>query len=81
MDNHDGDNWADFWNREQKRVAKSYRRTVIYGHDSQRGYQEDSYTFGLDSGCVKGGVLSGFIIQAVEGAWTHTTVQVRCEES
>jgi diadenosine tetraphosphatase ApaH/serine/threonine PP2A family protein phosphatase len=81
MDNYDGDKWADFWNREQKRVAKSHRRTVIYGHDSQRGYQEDSYTFGLDSGCVKGGVLSSFIIQAVEGAWTHTTVQVPCEES
>ncbi|KAG7404148.1 Bis(5'-nucleosyl)-tetraphosphatase, symmetrical [Fusarium oxysporum f. sp. rapae] len=81
IDNHDGDKWADFWNREQKRVAKSYRRTVIYGHDSQRGYQEDLYTFGLDSGCVKGGALSGFIIQAVEGAWTHTTVQVPCKES
>ncbi|WAO97020.1 Metallophos domain-containing protein [Fusarium falciforme] len=81
IDSHDGDKWTDIWNREQKRVAKSHRRTIVYGHDSQRGYQEDSYTFGLDSGCVKGGALSGFIIQAVEGAWTHTTVQVPCEES
>ncbi|KAM6536147.1 hypothetical protein FALCPG4_002164 [Fusarium falciforme] len=81
IDSHDGDKWTDIWNREQNRVAKSHRRTIVYGHDSQRGYQEGSYTFGLDSGCVKGGALSGFIIQAVEGAWTHTTVQVPCEES
>ncbi|KAH8661094.1 Metallo-dependent phosphatase-like protein [Ilyonectria robusta] len=79
IDSHDGDEWTDLWNREQKRVPKSHRRTIVYGHDSKCGYKEDSYTFGLDSGCVKGGALS--IIQAVEGGWTHTTVQVPCEES
>ncbi|KAH6974004.1 Metallo-dependent phosphatase-like protein [Ilyonectria destructans] len=81
IDSHDGDEWTDLWNREQKRVPRSHRRTIVYGHDSKCGYKEDSYTFGLDSGCMKGDALSGFIIQAVEGGWTHTTVQVPCEES
>lgn len=78
-DAHDGDQWASIWNREQRRIEHSLRRTVIYGHDAKRGYQQDLYTFGLDSNCVKGGVLTAFIIESDgEGGWKHTTTQVPC---
>jgi hypothetical protein len=45
------------------------------------GYQEDSYTFGLDSGCVKGNALTALVIQAKEdGGWKHSTHQVMCKK-
>ncbi|KAF7559493.1 hypothetical protein G7046_g4657 [Stylonectria norvegica] len=81
IDTHDGDRWTDLWNRGQRRVHGSQRLSVVYGHDAKRGYHEDAYTFGLDSGCQRGGALSAFIIEAVEGegmGWKHTTVQVPC---
>lgn len=75
-----GDPWSDVWNREQGRIQKEYRHTVIYGHHAKRGYTEGAYTFGLDSSCVKGGVLTGFVIEADgQGGWKHLTEQVPCK--
>lgn len=67
--------WADFWNKYQKlrSVPKSIfgakhsdpnfkHTTVVYGHDAKRGLQIDTYTKGLDSGCVKGGKLSAWVV-------------------
>ncbi|KPM40453.1 hypothetical protein AK830_g6111 [Neonectria ditissima] len=81
VDNRDGKPWAHIWNHFQKQSHGSYRRSIVYGHDAKRGYQEDSYTFGLDSGCVKGHALSALVIAATEdGGWNHTTIQVMCKE-
>ncbi|KAM5359763.1 hypothetical protein ACJZ2D_014244 [Fusarium nematophilum] len=79
INGHEGERWTDLWNSEQKKLRGSDRRSVIYGHDAKMGYQEDSYTFGLDSGCVKGNALTALVIQAKEdGGWKHSTIQVLC---
>ncbi|KAK7419508.1 hypothetical protein QQX98_003277 [Neonectria punicea] len=81
VDNRDGRPWAHIWNHFQKQSHGTQRRSIVYGHDAKRGYQEDSYTFGLDSGCVKGHALSALVIAATEnGGWNHTTIQVMCKE-
>lgn len=67
--------WADFWNKYQKlmSVPKTIffnrpsthdfkHTTVVYGHDAKRGLQIDTYTKGLDSGCVKGGKLTAWVV-------------------
>jgi hypothetical protein len=37
---------------------------VLYGHDAMRGLQDRRpYTLGLDTGCVYGGRLTGFLIE------------------
>ena len=39
-------------------------RLVLYGHDAIRGLQDHRpYTLGLDTGCVYGGRLTGFLIE------------------
>ncbi|KAF5023504.1 hypothetical protein F66182_4455 [Fusarium sp. NRRL 66182] len=81
IDGHEGERWTDLWNKEQKRLPGPDRRSVIYGHDAKMGYQEDSYTFGLDSGCVKGNALTVLVIQSKEdGGWKHSTHQVLCKK-
>lgn len=35
---------------------------VIFGHDAMRGIQRHPYALGLDSGCVYGGRLSGYLL-------------------
>ncbi|TFB01011.1 hypothetical protein CCMA1212_007189 [Trichoderma ghanense] len=84
VESRDGEKWTTAWNRFQKRLKKSHRYTVVYGHDSKRGLREDRYTFGLDSGCVKGGALTALVVEAKEGGgkageWTHTVMQVQCK--
>lgn len=67
--------WADFWNKYQKLmpIPKSIfgnkhnshpfkHTTVVYGHDANRGLQIDTYTKGLDSGCVYGRQLSAWVV-------------------
>ncbi|KAH7265324.1 Metallo-dependent phosphatase-like protein [Fusarium redolens] len=76
IDGHEGERWTDLWNSKQRKLRGPDRRSVIYGHDAKMGYQEDSYTFGLDSGCVKGNALTALVIQAKEeGGWKHSTHQ------
>ncbi len=37
---------------------------VIYGHDAMRGLQDHRpYTLGLDTGCIYGGALTGFLLE------------------
>lgn len=67
--------WADFWNKYQKLMpapkfilgskhnSHNFKHTtVVYGHDAKRGMQIDTYTKGLDSGCVKGGKLTAWVV-------------------
>lgn len=77
---HKGEKWTDAWNSFQLRLPRRQRRTVIYGHDAKSGYKESKYTFGLDSGCVKGEALSALIIEASgTGGFKHKTLQIRCQ--
>ncbi|KAH6604186.1 hypothetical protein Trco_007632 [Trichoderma cornu-damae] len=85
VEGRDGEKWATAWNRFQKRLKKPHRRTVVYGHDAKRGFREDKYTFGLDSGCVRGGALTALVVEGKEGGgggggFTHAIVQVHCKE-
>ncbi|KAH7020044.1 Metallo-dependent phosphatase-like protein [Ilyonectria destructans] len=77
VDSRSGEPWANIWNLVQKKIPSSQRRSIIYGHDAKRGFQEDSYTFGLDSGCVKGNAMTALIIEAESGGWNQTTLQLQ----
>ncbi|KND89898.1 Bis(5'-nucleosyl)-tetraphosphatase, symmetrical [Tolypocladium ophioglossoides CBS 100239] len=82
IEDHTGEKWPDAWNRQQTRVPTAKRRTVIYGHDSKRGFVEGMHTFGLDSGCVGGGALTAMIIEGTDGGgFRHTISQVTCKKA
>ncbi len=47
--------WWQLWKRTER---------VVYGHDAARGLQDHRpHTLGLDSGCVYGGRLSGYLLE------------------
>ncbi len=51
---------ADFWWRQY-----SGPPLVLYGHDAVRGLQDHRpHTLGLDTGCVYGGRLTGYLLEA-----------------
>ncbi|KAM0326149.1 hypothetical protein ACHAQA_006743 [Verticillium albo-atrum] len=78
---HDGDAWAPAWDEAQRRrKTEAERVAVVYGHDAKRGLSEGEFTFGLDSGCVRGGKLSALVIASMEGRVEHRIVQVDCEK-
>lgn len=82
VESRDGEKWANAWNRFQKRLKKSHRHTVVYGHDAKRGFRQERYTFGLDSNCVRGGALTALVVEGKEGGkgrFTHTVMQVNCK--
>ena len=80
VEDNAGEKWADAWNRQQQRVSETERRTVIYGHDSKRGFVEGKHTFGLDSGCVKGGALTAMVIEGTGGGgFRHVLRQESCD--
>ncbi|KAL7931011.1 Metallo-dependent phosphatase-like protein [Trichoderma chlorosporum] len=84
VEGRDGEKWPNAWNRLQRRLKKSHRYTVVYGHDAKRGFRQTRYTFGLDSGCVKGGALTALVVEGKEGGkggFTHTVMQVHCENA
>lgn len=76
----EGRGWMKAWNKYQKSLHKKDRSTVIYGHDSKRGLQVDSYSMGLDTGCLKGGQLTAVVIEG--GSSNHKTkiVHVNCKD-
>jgi len=48
-----------FWWQDYRR-----RRLVLYGHDARRGLVDRRpWTLGLDTGCVYGGALSGYLFE------------------
>ncbi|KAG0167016.1 hypothetical protein DFQ28_006707 [Apophysomyces sp. BC1034] len=61
--------WATDWN-----AAKNQSMRVYYGHDASRGLKLKDYTFGVDSGCVYGRMLSAFEMK------THNLTQVPCKQ-
>lgn len=47
--------WWENWHRPER---------VIYGHDAVRGLQDHRpHTLGLDTGCVYGGALTGYLVE------------------
>lgn len=59
MEEGDGPFWWEHWPRLQPQAP-----LVLYGHDAVRGLQDHRpRTLGLDSGCVYGGRLTGFVVE------------------
>ncbi|RYP66800.1 hypothetical protein DL771_007598 [Monosporascus sp. 5C6A] len=68
VNTREGRSWAKVWNEAQQRRqhrdgAKSMTTMVAYGHDARRGLNIKEFTFGLDSGCVKGGRLTALVFE------------------
>lgn len=50
--------------------------SVVFGHDSKRGLQMGRWTYGIDSGCVRGGQLTALIVEASpNGKHVKTSVE------
>lgn len=82
IDTHEGEKWSKVWNKYQKRLRKSDRRTVVYGHDAKVGYSRGKYTFGLDSDCSRGGALTALIVTGKEGGgFNWDTKHVKCKKA
>lgn len=82
--------WAQFWNKYEKLIPAQRtffgfmkpkpaikHTTVVYGHDSKRGLQIDTYTKGLDTGCVNGTKLTAWVVRDMA---KEEIVQVKCKE-
>ncbi|KAE9979595.1 hypothetical protein EG328_000762 [Venturia inaequalis] len=62
-EDRNGEPWEKLWNHHQSHThPAAQRQTVIYGHDSKTGLNMNKYSKGLDSGCVKGGELTAFVV-------------------
>ncbi|RYP04790.1 hypothetical protein DL765_010057 [Monosporascus sp. GIB2] len=86
VDTREGRSWAKVWNEAQQRRrhrdgAKSMTTMVAYGHDARQGLNVKEFTFGLDSGCVKGGRLTAVVFESDnEGhGVSHRIVSVACD--
>lgn len=79
-DRKDGMPWSTVWNEVQKTLPEHQRTLVIYGHDSKAGLVEREYSIGLDSGCVKGGRLSAFVIEIGASATKTQIVSVKSRQ-
>lgn len=73
-----GEPWWRVWHVEQKKLPKRERTTVIYGHDSRQGLVEKKYSFGLDTGCSKGGRLTALVLGSGEDE--REIVSVKCAD-
>ena len=83
VDSRDGEPWADAWNRHQRGLGAGARRTtVVYGHDARAGLnvaKGETWTYGLDSGCVYGRKLSALVLELGKKGLERKVVQVGCE--
>lgn len=84
---HKGVGWTKLFNRWQTRLASkkesggaSKKMTVVYGHDSRRGLAINNFTKGLDSGCLKGGTLTAFVMEGGNQRVETSLVSVRCRD-
>ena len=68
------------WNKFQRNLPEDERTTVVYGHDQKRGLQLHDYSFGIDTGCIKGGKLTALVLEGGVDAMKHSLVQVKCKD-
>lgn len=57
-----GKGWFEKWEQAQNKLPHAQRRMVIYGHDAGRDLNLRDYSKGLDSRCVRGGLLTAMVI-------------------
>lgn len=79
-ENHKGSVWTKLYNKFQHHLPKSERMTVIYGHDSRRGLSIEDFTKGVDTGCLKGGKLTAFVIEGGKNHIETSLVSVKCRD-
>lgn len=82
---HKGTGWTKLFNKWQTSLGSksgddSRKMTVIYGHDSRRGLAINDFTKGLDSGCLKGGMLTAFVMEGGAQHVETSLVSVRCRD-
>ncbi|KAG0333922.1 hypothetical protein BG000_008779 [Podila horticola] len=61
-----GQSWATAFNElhsNRRRSRTSREFLVVYGHDAGRSLNVKRWTIGLDSGCVYGRALSGYVVE------------------
>ncbi|KAH8549497.1 Metallo-dependent phosphatase-like protein [Umbelopsis sp. PMI_123] len=64
--------WSDNWNQAQIGIVNP--KYVYYGHAASRGLNLQTYSFGVDSGCVYGRQLTAMELH------THNLTQVNCKK-
>jgi hypothetical protein len=67
-----GDPWSDDWNKAQ--ANSSNPKYVYYGHNAGRGLNLQTYSFGVDTGCVYGRQLTAIELHS------HNVTQVNCKK-
>ena len=84
---HKGVGWTKLFNRWQTRLGSkeesggvSKKMTIVYGHDSRRGLAINDFTKGLDSGCLKGGKLTAFVMEGGNQHVETSLVSVKCRD-
>ncbi|KFY59959.1 hypothetical protein V497_03977 [Pseudogymnoascus sp. VKM F-4516 (FW-969)] len=77
---HKGRVWTKLWNKYQSHLPKNERTTVIYGHDSRRGLSIGDFTKGIDTGCLKGGKLTAFVLEGGKREVKSSFVHVKCKQ-
>ncbi|OBT57038.1 hypothetical protein VE04_02607 [Pseudogymnoascus sp. 24MN13] len=75
---HKGSVWTKLWNEFQSHLPEDERTTVIYGHDSRRGLSLGDFTKGIDTGCLKGGKLTAFVLEGRKREVKTSLVHVKC---
>lgn len=74
---HKGTPWEKLWNHRQKKLHRENSTTVVYGHNQRRGLNAQEFSFGLDTGCVRGGKLTALV---VDGDGKTEIVHVDCSK-
>ncbi|GAV55333.1 hypothetical protein ZYGR_0AS06570 [Zygosaccharomyces rouxii] len=72
--------WFKLW-KGSKLPDELMTTYVLYGHDANKGLNIRGHTMGLDTGCVKGGELTGMEFTRVAGKVTTKLHQIRCSGS
>ena len=83
VDTREGEAWADAWNRRQQRLPDAEAHmTVVYGHDARTGLnvaKGETWTYGLDSGCVYGRKLSALVLEMGKKGVERKVMHVGCD--
>lgn len=76
----EGRAWMKAWNKYQEGLRRKERTTVVYGHDSKRGLRVERWSLGIDTGCLKGGELTGVLVEGGKKGKGYKIVQVGCKD-